>query len=106
MSRPPFRTMFPALGRVSRYEMEHGRPLLSALVVSQDKREPGDGFVQLARELGLPVQDPGTYWDEELREVVRFWSAHDPVLLLDAAVDRLMGELGEIKAAVRHLGGS
>ncbi|MFF3963027.1 hypothetical protein ACFYZI_15805 [Streptomyces griseorubiginosus] len=104
MSRPPFRTLFPALGHVSRYEVEHGRPMLSALVVSQDSQVPGPGFVELARQLQLPVHDPDTYWDEELAEVVRFWSAHDPVLLLDAAVDRLMTELGLIRAAVERLG--
>ena len=105
MSRPPFRTLFPALGRVSAYEVEHGRPMLSALVVAQDSRVPGPGFVELARQLRLPVENPETYWEDELREVVRFWSAHDPVLLLDAAVDRLMTELAEIKAAVRRIGG-
>ncbi|MCX5373918.1 hypothetical protein OG613_37880 [Streptomyces sp. NBC_00015] len=106
MSRPPFRTLFPALGHVSMYEVEHGRPMLSALVVAQDSRVPGPGFVELARHLQLPVNDPDTYWDEELSEVVRFWSAHDPVLLLDAAVDRLMSELGAIKAAVRRISGA
>ena len=104
MSRPPFRTLFPALGRVSRYEVEHGRPMLSALVVSQDSRVPGPGFVELARDLDLPVNDPDTYWDDELTELVRFWSDHDSVLLLDAAVDRLMNELDAIKAAVQRLG--
>ncbi|MEU3346062.1 hypothetical protein ABZ723_13875 [Streptomyces sp. NPDC006700] len=104
MSRPPFRTLFPALGNVSRYEVEHGRPMLSALVVAQDTRVPGPGFVELARHLELPVNDPDTYWEEELSEVIRFWSAHDPVLVLDAAIDRLMGELGAIKAAIQRLG--
>ncbi|MFE9772151.1 hypothetical protein ACFYOV_10840 [Streptomyces sp. NPDC005931] len=103
MSRPPFRTLFPALGNVSRYEVEHGRPMLSALVVAQESRVPGPGFVELARHLELPVGDSGTYWDEQLGEVVRFWSAHDPVLLLDAAVDRLMGELAAVKEAVLRL---
>ncbi|CAL9640348.1 hypothetical protein SUDANB176_06329 [Streptomyces sp. enrichment culture] len=106
MSRPPFRTLFPALGNVSRYEVEHGRPMLSALVVNQDSRVPGPGFVELAQQLQVPVGDPDTYWDEELREVVRFWSAQDPVLLLDAAVDRLMAELDAIRTAVQRLGGA
>ncbi|MFF0852504.1 hypothetical protein ACFYVM_15815 [Streptomyces sp. NPDC003280] len=103
MSRPPFRTMFPALGNVSRYEVQHGRPMLSALVVAQDTRVPGPGFVELARDLGLPVSNPDTYWEEELRGVVSFWSVHDPVLVLDSAIDRLMDELGEIKAAIQRL---
>jgi hypothetical protein len=44
------------------------------------------------------------HWEEELSKVVRFWSAHDPVLVLDAAIDRLMGELSVIKAALQRLG--
>lgn len=104
MSRPPFRTLFPALGNVSRYEVEHGRPMLSALVVAQESRVPGPGFAELARQLQLPVGDEDTYWDRELDAVIRFWSAHDPVLLLDAAVDRLTAQLDDIKAAMQRLG--
>ncbi|MFF2203932.1 hypothetical protein [Streptomyces sp. NPDC058145] len=103
MSRPPFRTLFPLLGNVSRYEVLHGRPMLSALVVAQETRVPGPGFVELARHLELPVRDPDAYWEEELSEVIRFWSAHDQVLILDAAVDRLMGEISAIKAAMQRL---
>src|ERR1041385_36829 len=36
MTLPPFRGLNEALGHVSMYEFEHGRPLLSALVVSED----------------------------------------------------------------------
>ncbi len=103
MSRPPFRTMFPALGHVSMYEVEHGRPMLSALVVSESSKAPGAGFADLARHLNLKVEDDDTFWQEELGRTVRFWSAQDPVLLLDAAVDRMMGELQTIKHALRRL---
>ncbi len=41
MSRPPFRTLFPALGRISAYEAEHGRPLLSALAKAPHEHSPG-----------------------------------------------------------------
>lgn len=40
MTRPPFRGLGEALGHVSMYEAEHGRPLLSALVVEQESRRP------------------------------------------------------------------
>ncbi|MGW4424985.1 hypothetical protein [Streptosporangium sp. NPDC004631] len=103
MSRPPFRAMFPALGHVSTYEVEHGRPMLSALVVSESSHEPGPGFAELARNLKLKVEDDTTFWQEELERTLRFWSAQDPVLVLDAAVDRLMGELQAIKNSLREL---
>jgi hypothetical protein len=36
MSRPPFRGFNDALGHVSQYEFEHGRPLLSCLATAVD----------------------------------------------------------------------
>ncbi|MFI6358245.1 hypothetical protein ACIBJF_37790 [Streptomyces sp. NPDC050743] len=95
--------MFPALGHVSMYEVEHGGPMLSALVVKQDSGTAGPGFVDLARHLKFDVQDEEAFWKRELEEVVRFWSAKDPVLLLDAAVDCVMEELKQIKAQLRKL---
>ncbi|MFD4916614.1 hypothetical protein ACFWNR_25775 [Streptomyces virginiae] len=103
MSRPPFRTMFPALGHVSMYEVEHGRPMLSALVVSESSHAPGSGFADLARHLKVQVEDDATFWRDELERTLRFWSAQDPVLVLDAAVDRLMSELQAIKNSLRKL---
>ncbi|KJS57070.1 hypothetical protein VM98_03145 [Streptomyces rubellomurinus subsp. indigoferus] len=103
MSRPPFRTMFPALGHVSMYEVEHGRPMLSALVVAESSHTPGAGFAELARHLKLKVENDETFWQQELERTIRFWSAQDPILLLDAAVDRLMGELQVIKNSLRRL---
>jgi hypothetical protein len=107
MSRPPFRTMFPALGHVSMYEVEHGRPMLSALVVSQNGREPGPGFAELARQRKILVGgDDVAFWHAELERVVLFWTADDPTVALDAVVDRLLRELVSLKAAVRHLAAS
>ncbi|SOE53614.1 hypothetical protein SAMN05446589_0560 [Streptomyces sp. OV198] len=101
MTRPPFRTMFPALGHVSMYEVEHGRPMLSALVVNQDTGTAGPGFAELARHLQFEVKDDEAFWRRELEEVVRFWSANDPVLVLDAAVDRVLDELKQVKTLLR-----
>ncbi|MFE0382740.1 hypothetical protein ACFW1F_01440 [Streptomyces bungoensis] len=78
--------------------------MLSSLVVAQDTGVPGPGFVELARHLELPVNNPDTYWEDELRGAAGFWSVHDPVLVLDSAIDRLMDELGAIKAAIQRLG--
>ncbi|WP_166022406.1 hypothetical protein [Streptomyces chilikensis] len=104
MSRPPFRAMFPALGHVSAYEVEHGRPMLSALVVSENSHAPGPGFAGLARRLRYRVDDDAAFWQEELERTVRFWSAQDPVLVLDAVVDRLLCELQVVRDSLRRLG--
>jgi hypothetical protein len=93
MSRPPLRGFNDALGHVSQYEHEHGRPLLSALVTTVDDNQPGHGFAVFAATLGLAVGDPEKFWRAEVARVVSFWSATDDVLLLDAAVDRLLGAL-------------
>jgi hypothetical protein len=102
VSRAPFRRMFPALGHVSAYETEHGRPMLSALVVREDSRKPGSGYIQLARDCGIATENEGEeFWKQQLTEVVRFWATGDPVLLLDAAVDKLMSEFATLKSLVR-----
>ncbi|UQW99257.1 hypothetical protein [Streptomyces sp. RerS4] len=45
--------LYPKLGHISVYEHQHGRPLLSALVVAKATRRPGNGFVELASRLGF-----------------------------------------------------
>jgi hypothetical protein len=93
MSRPPFRGFNDALGHVSQYEHEHGRPLLSSLVTSVDDGQPGKGFAQFAISLGFDVPDPESFWRGQLARTVAFWSSMDDTLLLDAAVDRVLGAL-------------
>lgn len=51
MSRPPFRGLNDALGRVSHYEFEHGRPLLSSLVVTVDTADLEPGSVSSPQRL-------------------------------------------------------
>jgi hypothetical protein len=41
------------LGRISTFEHENGRPLLSCLVVQQDSQQAGPGFAGLGREFGV-----------------------------------------------------
>lgn len=101
MTRPPFRGLNEALGHVSMYEVEHGRPLLSALVTAAKNDQPGAGFAKLARYLGFTVDNPVEFWRDEVERTVVFWSASDPVLLLDAAMDRVLSELAAIKRLVR-----
>jgi hypothetical protein len=45
--------MSEILGDISRYEHKQGRPMLSAVVVLAGISYPGEGFFNLARELGL-----------------------------------------------------
>lgn len=106
MSRPPFRGLNEALGHVSMYEVEHGRPMLSALVVNADHQSPGAGFTKLAEHLGFVVDDPHQFWLSELQRIADFWSAGDLVLVLDAAMDRVLSELAAIKQRLRSKPGT
>lgn len=103
MTIPPFRGLNEALGHVSTYEAEHGRPMLSAIVVNKDTRMPGEGFAALAARLGRKVVDERTFWIEELASVVGLWTAPDPILLFDGALERVMRELVTIKERLRRI---
>lgn len=52
------------LGEISIYEHDHGRPMLSAIVVLAGIGCPGEGFYNLARHLGLH-HDHGEFADME-----------------------------------------
>jgi hypothetical protein len=93
MSRPPFRGFNDALGHVSQYEHEHGRPLLSSLVTTVDDGQPGTGFALFVKSLGLAVDGPEAFWRAEVKKTVYFWSTADQILLLDAAADRIIATL-------------
>ena len=62
------------LGVISAYETEHGRPMLSAIVIHKGEK-PGSGFFQLGEEIGLKSSgdDDGTFADRELGRVFSFW---------------------------------
>src|SRR5437879_5508547 len=72
----PFGGFFEALGHVSMYEVEHGRPMLSAIVVNAETGSPGDGFEKLARHLGFDVVDGTEFWEDEVEEVLDTWGRH------------------------------
>jgi len=62
------------LEEISRYEFEHGRPLLSAVVVWKDAPLPGAGFFTLARQLGLlHEEDDVVFYSKELVRVHDYW---------------------------------
>ena len=63
------------LRAISLHEHEQGRPLLSAVVVSQDTQIPGRGFFRLMRSLGLgDHEDDEVLFERELSRVHEHWS--------------------------------
>lgn len=102
---PGLDRLAPAIGHVSMYEFEHGRPLLGALVVTDAGAPNLEALATLARHLRLPVGPDAVdqFWTQQIDELIRFWATDDLVLVIDAAVDRLATELADIKALVRKL---
>jgi hypothetical protein len=103
---PPFRGLGKALGHVCMYEVERGRPMLTAVVVQQGSQRPGEGFAQLGRQLGFDVgntpADEEAFWRAELAEVVRVWARNDPTAFLDGGIGVLLDELRAIKQLLRR----
>lgn len=64
------------LGEISTEEHEKGRPLLSAVVVHKEDHQPGEGFFNLARELGKkrPDEDSDAFYASELKRVFNAWA--------------------------------
>jgi hypothetical protein len=65
------------LGEISTYEHEHGRPMLSAVVVLAESGSPGKGFYNLARYLELhhgqgELADM-EFFANELKQVYQYW---------------------------------
>ena len=65
------------LGVISTIEHFLGRPMLSAVVVRKDTGEPGDGFFELAENLGKfnpnSQQKKSSFWQQELQNVYNTW---------------------------------
>ena len=64
------------LDRINQYEHSHGRPLISALVVSAAYGSPGEGFYDIARYLERmsPSESEGEFWQKELENIKKTWS--------------------------------
>ena len=74
----PHGTPFAALlGQINVVEHDGGKPLLSAVVVNKDTMEPGVGFWNIARDLGLEPGDTEAkrekFWLDSLRECHAQW---------------------------------
>ena len=93
------------LGHISMYEVEHGRPMLTAIVVGKDTGIPGDGFERLSKHLGFEIGDPMTFWRREFREVVDFWGeAHsDPTRIADALFDEMIEQINRLRSSMRKM---
>ena len=57
------------MGELSTAEREAGRPLITALIVHKDDLRPGQGFFQLARDLGYVVTDETAFWIDQLNQL-------------------------------------
>ncbi len=66
--------LFSLLGQLSTEEYKAGRGMISALVVHKHgDMEPGMGFYDLARELGLDTSDKLACWIGQLHKVHDYW---------------------------------
>lgn len=62
---------------VGRLELEAGRPVLPALVVSKQTGIPGAGYFKVDDSRGsLPAADARQQWQADLDQVYAYWSTH------------------------------
>jgi hypothetical protein len=67
------------LDDINRSEHEHGRPLLSVIVVHKGETMPGEGFFICARDLGRyqEGQDRAAFVREERAAVFKAWASEE-----------------------------
>ena len=67
------------LGVVSQNEVQHQRPMLSALAVNTSGK-PGTGFLPWAEKLGLikAGDDPDSFWNKECEACYQTWKQQFP----------------------------
>lgn len=60
------------LGAIFRAEHDADRPALTAIVTHKDgDKEPGPGFYEMARSLGISFDEPYVYWSTEVQNVFK-----------------------------------
>jgi len=69
------------LDAISTFEHQHGRPLLTAVVVHKEDLCPGSGFFKMAKRNGKqkPDEDDDAFFIAELRRVRQHWRTGNPV---------------------------
>jgi len=107
---PRFRGLGEVLGNVSEFEHDHGRPLISALVVQAGTHQAGDGFykglLQKRLDIQLPPDQERAYWREEIRKVVTYWNAApgeeepDTQARVLALISRIESDLKEVRTLI------
>ncbi len=78
---PPDRDLIGQwLDEISKYEVKAGRHMLSAIVGHKEGEsvsDPGKGFYECARELGIYVGgDDLGFWAKEVKWLHEYWSSH------------------------------
>lgn len=67
------------LGRIVEYEHEHGRPMLSSVVIS-DENVRGDGFYRIAEELGYgdwkTLKKNEVFAFDQMNKTYQFWQSN------------------------------
>lgn len=104
-ARPRFRGIGPLLGKISTFEHEEGRPLLSALVVHKHDRQAGDGFAELARKLGYHIQplQERAFWRAQVEKVVAYWSGPGRDVSADDPNARALALLAKVSSDIQEV---
>lgn len=74
--------MNQALEDISVYEHNHGRPLLTAVVVHKEDLRPGQGFFKMAKHNGKqkPHEDNDVFFINELERVRNYWKERNELI--------------------------
>jgi len=62
------------LDQINRDEHKHGKPMLSAVVITKQNGIPAPGFFDLAKELKGFSGDKIDFWNHELKDVYNAWA--------------------------------
>jgi hypothetical protein len=108
---PRFRGIGKVLGRISTFEHEQGRPMLSALVVHAGDYQAGDGFAGLGRDLGYQIQlgQERAFWRSQMEAVVQYWTGPGKNTPAPTPIERalaLLASMSEELDEVRRLLGA
>lgn len=102
---PRFRGIGKVLGRISTFEHQQGRPLLSALVVHSGDMQAGAGFTGLARDLGYQIQpnQERAFWRSQVEDVVRYWTGPGKNIVEDSSTERALALLATISEELQEV---
>jgi hypothetical protein len=74
--KPRYQGIRSALKNISAEEIQHGRPMIGALVVRPEDRIPDEDFATLVRELGIkmPAGAEQAFWGQQVEQCIRHWA--------------------------------